>query len=82
MQILNISLKKPNNQKNNPEKSSTTKISEDFPCKYSMSTVWAFDNIENKHSLYHGKGCMKKFGICLREHAADVIKFKRRKCFH
>ena len=25
-----------------------------------MSTKWAFDNIENKHTLYRGKDCMKK----------------------
>ena len=32
----------------NPEKSSATKI--DVPCRYSMSTIWAFDNNENKHA--------------------------------
>ena len=36
-----------------------------------MSALWASDNIENKHSFYHGKDCMKKFCISLREHAAD-----------
>ena len=25
-----------------------------------MSTIWEFDHIENKHSFYHGKDCMKK----------------------
>ena len=29
----------------------TIKIGEHFPCGYSMSTIWAFDDIENKHSL-------------------------------
>ena len=37
---------------NNPEKYSTTQIGEHIPCGYSMSTIWIFDNIENKHSLY------------------------------
>ena len=41
-----------------PEKSSTKKIGEHIPCGYSMSTIWAFDYIENKHTLYRGKGCM------------------------
>ena len=40
---------------NNPEKSPTMKIGEHIPCGYSMSTIWGFDHIENKH-----KDCMKK----------------------
>ena len=47
---------------------STTKISEHIPCGYSMSTIWAFDHIENKHTLYRGEDCMKKFCTSLREH--------------
>ena len=34
-----------------------------------MSTIWAFYHIENKHPLYHGKDCMKKFCESLREQA-------------
>ena len=26
-----------------------------------MSTIWEFGHIENRHSLYHGKDCMKQF---------------------
>ena len=33
---------------NNPEKSSTTKIVEHISCRYSISTIWDFDNIERK----------------------------------
>ena len=39
----------------------------------------AFDTIENKHSLYRGKDCMKKFCISLREHTGDVINFKKKR---
>ena len=46
---------------NNPENSSATKIGKHIPCGYSMSTIWVFDHTENKHSLYRGKDCMKKF---------------------
>ena len=46
--------------KNNPENSSTTKIGEHIPCGYSMSTMLAFDNTENKHTLYHGEDCIKR----------------------
>ena len=29
-------------------------------CKYSMLTIWEFDQMENKHILYHGNDCLKK----------------------
>ena len=44
-----------------------------------MSTIWAFDHIGNKHSLYHGKDCMKKFCVSLREHKGDTIDFEKKK---
>ena len=50
---------------NHPEKSSTTKIGDHIPCGYSMSEIWGFDHIENKHTLYHRKDCLKKFCISL-----------------
>ena len=59
----------------NPGKSSTSKIGEHVLCGYSMSTIWAFDNIENRHTLYHGENCTKKFYSSLREHATNVISF-------
>ena len=62
---------------NNPEKSSTTKIGEHiFLEVHSISTIWAFDIIENKHRLYRGKDCMKKFCTSLREHATNIINFE------
>ena len=45
---------------NNPEKSSTPKIGEHIPCRYSMSTIWRFDHVEDKHTLHQEKDCMKK----------------------
>ena len=44
-------IKKIDGCENNPENSSTTKIGEHIPCRYSMSTSLAFDHIENKHTL-------------------------------
>ena len=40
-----------------------------YPLWISMSTIWAFDHIENKHILYRGKDCMKKFwdSLCYRK---------------
>ena len=62
---------------NNPENSSTTKIREHIPCGYSMSTIWAFDNIENKHTLYRGEDCIKRFTTSLREHAKNITGLKK-----
>ena len=54
---------------NNPEKSSATKIHEHIPCGYSMSTIWGFDHIEDKHNLSCRKDFTKTFCTSLREHA-------------
>ena len=47
----------------NPENSSTTKVREHIPCGYLMSTIWVFNNIENKHTFYYEEGCMKSFAV-------------------
>ena len=57
------------------ENSSTTKIRKHILCGYLMSTIWTFDSIKNKHSFYHGEGCMKVY-ISHREHAADITNFE------
>ena len=41
-------------------------MGEHIPCGYSISTIWGFDHIEDKHTLYRGKDCMKKFCTSLR----------------
>ena len=65
--------------KNNPENSSTTKANEHIPSGFSMSTISPFRSIENKHDVYRGKDCMKKFCEFLREHAVKIINFKKKK---
>ena len=37
--------------KNNPEKSSTRKVSEHIPSGFSMSTISSFKDIKNKHNV-------------------------------
>ena len=46
--------------KNNPENSSTSKVSEHIPSGFSMSTISSLKNIENMHDVYRGKGCIKE----------------------
>ena len=64
---------------NNPENSPTAKIGEHILCRYSMSTIWAFDNIKTKYNLYRREDCMKNFCTSLREHATNVINFEKKK---
>ena len=52
--------------KNNSENSSTTRVSEHILSGFSMSTISSFRSIENKHGVYRGKNCMKKFCEFLR----------------
>ena len=74
-----ILFKKIDGSANNPENSSTTKIGKHVPCGYSMSTIWAFYRIENKHTLYRVKDCMKKFFTSLREHVKRITDFEKKK---
>ena len=60
----------------NPEKSSSTKVSEHIPSGFSMSTISLFKDIEKKHDVYRGKDCMKKFCESLREHAMKIVNIK------
>ena len=46
---------------NNSEKSSANEIGEHITCRYSMSTIWAFHHIENKHTLCCGKAFTKLY---------------------
>ena len=43
------------------------------------SAIWAFDSIVNKHILYCGEGCMKKFWESLREHVKNILDFEKKK---
>ena len=64
---------------NNPNESSTTKISKHVPSGYSIFTHCSFDESKNKLNYYRGKDCMKKFSKDLREHASKIINYKNKK---
>ena len=42
-----------------------------------MSTILSFKSIEDKHDVYRDKDCMKKFCESSREHAMEIINFKK-----
>ena len=39
----------------------------------------SFKNIENKHGVYKGKDCVKRFCGSLRKQAMKIINFKKKK---
>ena len=43
-----------------------------------MSIIWAFDHIENKHTLYRGKDCVRKFCTSLRERTKSINGFEKK----
>ena len=75
---LECIIEKIDGYKNNPE-NPTTKVSEYIPSGFSISAIWQFRSIENKHDVYTGKDCMKKFREFLREHGMKIINFKKKK---
>ena len=72
-------IRKPDGHENNPGNCSTTKIGEHIPCRHSMSTICGFDHTEDKHALYRGKDCIKKFCKSLKEHAKSITYFEKKK---
>ena len=44
-----------------------------------MPTVFVFNNIEKKHTLYHGEVCTKIFCESLRGHVKSEIDFEKKK---
>ena len=72
-------IKKMDGCPNNPEKFSTIKTGAHFPFRYSMATIWTFNNIENKYTLYRGEDCIKKFCESLREPAKNVNDSEKKK---
>ena len=60
-------------------KSSTTKVVQHIPCRYSVSTIWTFDGIQNKYNVYRGKDCTKKFWEPLRKLAIMITVFEKKK---
>ena len=61
----------------NPKNSSKIKTGKHVRFGYSMSIIWGFNHVANKHTLYRIKGCIKKFCTSLSEHAKDIIDFEK-----
>ena len=72
------SIEKIDGCKNNPQNSFTIKVSDHIPSGFSVSIISSFRSIENKHDVYRGKYCMKKFCEFLRKRAMTIINFKKK----
>ena len=73
---LKCILKKISTCYNNPDLSSTTKISQHVPSGYSIFTNCTFDKSYNKLNYYRGEDRMNRFSKDLRDHATRIIDFK------
>ena len=59
-------IEKINGRENYFGKPFTAKVGDHIPCGYSMSVIWTFNDIGNKHDIHEIKYCMKKFFESLR----------------
>ena len=55
------------------------KVKENIPSGFSISKISSFRSIENKHDVYRGNDCMKKFCEFSRERSIKTISFKNKK---
>ena len=46
-----------------------------------MSAISSFKHIENKHDVYRGNDCVRKFSESLREQAMKLVRFIKKKCY-
>ena len=65
--------------KDGPENSFTAKEREHILLGFSISTISSFKSIKNRHDIYRGEDCMKKFCESLREHTMKIINFTKKK---
>ena len=75
-------IKKINGYGNSPENSSATKMSKNIPCGYSMLTIWAFNQIENKHIILQKRLYEKVWWIFKRTRETYNWFWKEKKNYH
>ena len=65
--------------RNNPKKSSTTKINKHALSSCSLFTHCSFDTSKNRLDYYRGEDCMKNFCLNLKEHETKIIIYEKKK---
>ena len=58
---------------NNPNESYTERKAMHEPCGYALSLVWSFDKTKNKHNLYRGRDCIKRFFGDLKKLGTKIV---------
>ena len=76
---LECLLEKMNICRNNPEKSSTTKISKHTSSGFLLFTCNSFDTKENKLDCCNGEDCMKEFSKNFKKHVTRIIDHEKKK---
>ena len=72
-------LEKTDGCKNNPENLFATKVGKYIPSGFSVPSISSFKSIKNKHDVYRGKDCIKKFCESLKKHTMKIINVKNKK---
>ena len=63
---------------NNPNESYTERKAKHEPSGYSLILVSSFDSKENKHNVYRGRDCIKRFCSDLKELATKIINYEEK----
>ena len=63
---------------NNPNESYTERKAKHEPSGYSLNLVSSFDSKENKHNVYRGRDCIKRFCSDLKELATKIINYEEK----
>ena len=76
---LECLIKKFDRCKNNPESLFTANVGKHISSGSLMSTMSSFRSKEKKDDVYRGKYYIEKFCEPLKEHAMEMINFKKKK---
>ena len=63
---------------NNSNESYTERKAMHEPSGYALSLISSFDSRENKHSVYRGRDCIKKFCSDLKELGTKIINYEEK----
>ena len=63
---------------NHPNESYTERKSKHEPSGYALSLISSFDKTKNRHNVYRGKGCIKRFCSDLKGLGTEMINFEQK----
>ena len=75
---LKCALIKEQSCQNNPNESYTERKAKHEPSGYALSLISLFDSKENKHNVYGGRDCIKRFCSDLKELRTKIINYEEK----